>query len=198
MDLRSFRRAHGDAHGGDAHGGGHGGGGADAVNPLDFKGDLAIWTFVVFVVLLAILWKFAWGPIVQGLDRRETGIADQIGRAEEANQKARELLRQYEEKLAGSQDEVREILAQARNDAELLGRKMLDEAQAETKAEHERALREIEAATAGALKELGQMSATLAVELAGKIVRAELTPDTHARLISQAVASFSQREPGKN
>ena len=192
--AESAAPAHGDAHGG-AHGGG---GGADAVNPLDFKGDLAIWTAVVFLVLLAILWKFAWGPIIQGLDRRENGIADQISRAEEANQQARELLRQYEEKLAGSQDEVREILAQARGDAELLGRKMLDDAREETKAEHERALREIEAATAGALKELGQMSATLAVELAGKIVRAELTPDTHARLISQAVASFAQREPGSN
>jgi len=176
--------------------GGHGQGGG--VNPLDFKSDLAIWTGVVFLVLLAVLWKFAWGPIAQGLDRREQGIADQISRAEDANRQAQELLGQYQEKLAGSQDEVREILAQARRDAEQVGRKMLDDARAESQAEHKRALREIEAATAGALKELGQMSATLAVELAGKIVSAELTPDSHSRLINQAVASFAQREPGAN
>ena len=47
-----------------------------------WKSDLAIWTAVVFLVLLAILWKFAWGPIAEGLDKREQEIADQIAEAE--------------------------------------------------------------------------------------------------------------------
>ncbi len=175
-----------------------GGRGGAEVSPLDFKADLAIWTAVVFLVLLTVLWKFAWGPIAQGLDRREQGIAGQIARAEEANRQARQLLDQYQQKLAGSQDEVREILVQARRDAEKVGRDILDQAKAGAQTEHERAIEEIEAATADALKELGKMSASLAVELAGKIVRAELTPDSHARLITQAVANFDQQEPGNN
>ena len=58
--------------------GGEGGEGAAEINPLAFQQDLALWTAVVFLVLLAILWRFAWGPVAGGLDKRERQIADQI------------------------------------------------------------------------------------------------------------------------
>ena len=74
-----------------------------AANPLDLKSDLALWTAVVFVVLLAVLWKFAWKPIAEGLDKREQHIADQIAEAERNNQDARQLLADYQQKLAASQ-----------------------------------------------------------------------------------------------
>jgi len=167
-------------------------------NPLELRRDLALWTLVIFLVLLAVLWKFAWGPIAQGLQRREQGIADQIAQAEQANQEARDLLGQYEQRLAGAKEEVRQILERAHRDAEQTGRELIDKAQAEAKIEQQRALQQIDAATAAALKELADLSASLAVELAGKIVRAELKPDDHARLIQQAVASFSQRPPSTN
>jgi len=165
------------------------------INPLslqEIKGDLAIWTATVFLVLLLILWKFAWKPLAQGLDKRERGIADQITQAEQANQQAKDLLAQYEQKLAGSREQVRAILEQARRDAEQVGRDMLEKAKGEARAEHQRALRQIETATAVALQELADLSATLAVELAGKIVHAKLNPNDHAQLIEQAVANFGR------
>ena len=54
-------------------------------NPLEFRTDLAIWTGIVFLVLLLVLWKFAWGPIASGLDQREQAVADQIAAAEKSN-----------------------------------------------------------------------------------------------------------------
>ncbi len=163
----------------------------DEANPLDWKSDLAIWTAVVFVVLLAVLWKFAWKPIAEGLDKREKQMADQIAEAERNNCDARQLLADYQQKLAASQGEVRGILDQARRDAEQLGREMLEKARDEGRAEHARALQQIEAATAGALQELAQRSATLAVELAGKIVGARLSPERHSQMIEEAVAEFT-------
>lgn len=171
---------------------------AEAVNPLDFKKELAIWSAVVFVVLFLALWKFAWGPISQGLNKREQGIADQIAAAEQANQQAKDLLAEYERKLAASRDEVRGILEQGRRDAEQVGREMLDKSRADAQAEQQRALRQIDAATSSALKELADRSATLAVELAGKIMQAKINPAEHAHLIEQAVASFAAAEPSKN
>ena len=165
-------------------------------NILEFKRDPAIWTVVVFLVLLLILRKFAWGPLAQALDRREQGIADHIAEAEQSNQQAKQLLAQYEQKLADSQDEVRGILEQARRDAEQLGREMLDEAKQETQTEHQRALQEIDAATANALKELAGQSAELAVELAGRIVRVQLKAEDHAQLIERAMTNFAERGPG--
>ena len=168
--------------------GGEGGG------PLEWRSDLALWTAVVFLCLLAILWKFAWGPLADGLDKRENKIADQIAQADEANRQAKNLLAGYEKKLADAQDDVRGILEQGRCDAEQVGRQMLDKAKEEAKAEQQRALKQIEAATGAAIQELADQSAALAVELAGKIVHAKLNPADHVRLIEQAVAGFMEGE----
>ncbi len=182
----------------DAHGAAHGAAHGEVnTNPLEFKKDLALWTGVVFLLLLAILWKFAWGPIRDGLDKREQGIADQIAQAETANEQARELLAVYEKKLEGAKDEVHEILVKARQDAEQAGRALVEKAKASAEAEHQRALRDIDAATAAAIKELADRSALLAVDLAGKIVSAKLSAADHARLIEQAMTNFA-REPSSN
>jgi len=161
-----------------------------AVNPLDFVYQTGTWTFVVFLVLLAVLWKYAWRPIAEGLDKREKRIADDIAAAERANEEARQLLAKHQARLAGAEAEVREMIARARRDAEQAGRDLIAKARAETEVERERALREIDAATSGALKELADRSAALAVDLAGKIVQSRLDPAAHSRLIEQAVAQF--------
>ncbi len=170
---------------------------ADAgdMNPLApsaWKLDLTIWTAVVFLCLLAILGKFAWKPMAEGLDKRERNVADQIAQAEAANQKAKDILDDYDRKLAAAQDQVRAILDQGRRDAEQVGRELIDKAKEEAKAEYRRAVKQIETATATAIEELADQSATLAVELAGKIVRSKLNPNDHAKLIEQAVAGFVQ------
>ena len=189
------------ASGGEAHGGTGGGTGGLSPIPTTFEeiqGDLAIWTAVVFLVLLLVLRKYAWGPIAQGLQKREQGIADQVAQAEQNNQKARDLLAQYEQMLANSEEEVRKMIEQGRREAEQAGHQIVDKAKDDAKAEHQRALREIEAATAGALKELSERGATLAVQLAGRIVGAELKPADHAQLIAKAVADFPKAKAGAN
>lgn len=172
-------------------------GGEVNTSPLEFKSDLAIWTAVVFLVLLAVLWKFAWGPIAQGLEKREHQIAEQIAQAERSNQEARNILAQYEQKLEAARDEVRAIVDQGRRDAEQLGREMLEKAKTDAGAERDRALQQIETATSGALKELAERSATLAVELAGKIVGSRLNPQDHSRLVQEAVTKFAGNGKGK-
>jgi F-type H+-transporting ATPase subunit b len=167
--------------------------GSDALNPLSpqyLKADLAIWTAAVFLLLLLVLWKFAWGPLSKGLDKRQQEIVNQIAEAEEANRQAKQLLGQYEQKLADARNDVRGILDQARRDAEQLGREMLEKAKAEAEAERQQALRQIDAATSAALQELADRGAALAVELAGRILHAQLSASDHAQLIEQTVAEF--------
>ena len=178
----------------------HGGSGQAEVdiNPIDFKSDLAIWTAAVFLVLLVILWLIAWRPIVDGLHRREQRIADEIASAERSNKEARELLDEYHQKLAASGEEVQKMLEAARHDAEQVGQQIVEKAQADAQAEHQRALDQIEQAAGIALRELAEQSATLAVELAGKLVQAKLDPKAHAQLIEQAVADFSKQQSGED
>jgi len=166
------------------------------INPLDFQGDLAIWTAAVFLVLMVILWVFAWRPIANGLRKREQRIADEIASAERSNAEARGLLEEYERRLAAAGEEVHQMLDAARRDAEQVGRQIVEKAQADAKAEHGRALEDIEQAAANALKELAQESAALAVDLAGKIVNRQLDPAAHSQLIEQAVTGFSKPPSG--
>jgi len=179
-------------------GGGHGEVSLNPVAPEAIQADLAIWTAVVFLILLAILWAFAWGPIKRGLDRREEAIADEIREAAESNQQARELLAQYEQKLAESRNEVRRILEEARRNAEKAGQQIVEKARAEAQGEADRAREEIEAATSSALEDIARQSATLAVELAGKIVHSQLDARSHSKLIEQAMAKFPEGTAGEN
>lgn len=161
-----------------------------STDPLSLDPDLAIWTFVVFVVLLAVLRKFAWGPILAALEGREHHIAEHIAQAERNHEQAKQLLSQYEQKLAAATNEVREMLEEARRDAEKAKQSILAEAKSGADAERLRAVRDIETASDAALESLAKRSAELAVDLAGKILQSKLTPAEHGRLIEEAMAKF--------
>jgi F-type H+-transporting ATPase subunit b len=163
--------------------------------PFDF--GLSFWTVVVFFIALWVLSKYAWKPISDGLQKREDGIAGQIAEAQKKNDEARSLLAEYEKKLADAAAEVRSLLEQGRRDAEKMGQQIVDKARDEAGIEHQRALQQIESATSSALKELAEKSASLAVDLAGKIVGTQLKPADHSRLIDQAVTAFTQSAPAK-
>lgn len=165
------------------------------LDPAELKGDQAIFTFIVFLLLVAVLWKFAWGPISHGLEKREHHIADQIAAAERANAEAKQMLSEYERKLASAQDEVRAIIDEARRDATVTQQEILAQARADAAAEMDRAKREVQTAKDQALRELAETSANLAVELAGKIIRTQLDANQHARLVTEALSQFHAPSP---
>ena len=177
--------------------GGEGSAGPD-INPMAWNTDLAVWTAVVFLLVLSILWRFAWKPIASGLDKREQRIHDEIASAEKTNADARQLLADYQKRLAETGEEVRKMLEAARREADHQGQEIVAQARAAAEAERQRGVNEIERATAGALKELADRSATLAVELAGQIVGSRLDQASHARLIERAVADFVRTGPNGN
>jgi F-type H+-transporting ATPase subunit b len=169
-----------------------------APNPLEFKTDLALWTFVIFIVLFLVLKKFAWKPISESLDRRERHIAENIAAAQRAQDDAKKMLADYERKLAGAADEVRAMLEEARRDAEGTKQQIVAEAKSAAHAEHERAMREIRTATDAAVEELSQRSADLAVALAGKIVSSKLTGEERSRLVQESLSKFVASAPSRN
>ena len=175
----------------------HANAGKSVYAPEELKKDLAIYTFITFLLLLGILWKFAWGPISEGLHKREQAVADNIAAAEEANEEAHRLTADYEAKLQGAADEVREMIEEARRDADVTRQQIVEQAQADAAREVDRATREINVAKDAALKDLGTLSANLAVNLAGEIVRRELQSADHADLIKTAMANLPT-DPSNN
>ena len=163
------------------------------LEPLAWQTDLAIWTAVVFVILLVILWLFAFGPIVKALDLRERDEFARLAATEKSAADAKDLLRQYRQKLEDSEEEVRKILNDAKVDAKRQADELVAEARQTAAEERERALKDIQNASDVALQEIAEKSASLATILAGKIIKEELDPAKHARLVEEAVADVAKQ-----
>ncbi|MBR0238970.1 MAG: F0F1 ATP synthase subunit B [Thermoguttaceae bacterium] len=164
-----------------------------SVNPLALSKDIAFWTAVVFIITLLVLGKFAWKPIVEGLDKREQGIADQIAQAEKMNQDAQLTLAEYKSQLADAKAEVAAMIEQARQSAEKSRQLILEKAKADAEAESKRAKTEIELAKKEAMQQLADNAADLALVLAGKICQKDLDKSAHAKLINEAVENFQKQ-----
>jgi F-type H+-transporting ATPase subunit b len=140
---------------------------------------------------MLLLWKFAWGPIAAGLDRREQSIARMIADAKHASESAQRSLQEYEARLSAAQAEAGRIVGDARKQADEVGAKIKAEAEAAAARERERAVAEINQAKNVALKEIAQKSVSTAVDLAGKIIRREVREADHQQLIRESLERFS-------
>ncbi|MCS7238012.1 MAG: F0F1 ATP synthase subunit B [Thermoguttaceae bacterium] len=176
----------------DEHSSGRHGEGDVPLNPLEFRTDLALWTGVVFIVLLAILGPLAWSPIARALDRRERHLAEQFVEAERRLQKAEELLREHQARLQAAGEEAQRILQRAVDEAERRATEILTQARLEAEAEHKRRLEQLEKAADEASRQLVQYAASLAVEIAGRLMRSQLDASTHRRLLSEALGQIAQ------
>ena len=159
-------------------------------DPSAIMADAAIFTFVIFLIILLVLIKFAWKPIAHGLELREKGIEEKIEQARLAAEQATAQLKQYEGKLAVATIEAQQIIARARQDADAAGQKLIAEAQAAATKERERAVADIGVAKNQALREIAEKSVDTAIGLARNIIRREVRPGDHEQLIQEALKQF--------
>jgi F-type H+-transporting ATPase subunit b len=154
-----------------------------------FAGDFgnALWTLIIFGFVVIVLGKFAWGPILNTLQARETFIRESLETAKRDRDEAEARLREYEERLAQARAEATAIVEEGRRDAVVVKQRIEEDAQLEADKRLERAKREIQIATETATKELYLLSARLATDMAGKMIGRELTPQDHERLIAESL-----------
>jgi F-type H+-transporting ATPase subunit b len=171
--------------------GGHAEGGAN--NP--FAGDIgnALWTVIIFLGVLLVLGKYAWGPILSNLQARENFITESLEKAKRDRDEAEARLKQYEERLASARAEASAIVDEGRRDADVVKRRIEEDARLEADRIIERARREIQIATDTATKELYTLSARLATEMATRIVGKQLTVEDQERLIAESIEALNAR-----
>ncbi|MDP9122937.1 MAG: F0F1 ATP synthase subunit B [Acidobacteriota bacterium] len=162
-----------------------------------FAGDVgnALWSLVIFVLLLVVLGKFAWGPILTALKSREDFIRESLERARSERDLAGARLKEYEEKLAAARTEATAIVEQARHDAEAVRRKIEEDAKHEGDRMIERAKREIGMATEAATHELYGLAGRLATDIAARILGREVGPQDHERLIADSIKEIGSAHP---
>lgn len=149
---------------------------------------------IVFVLLAVILAKFAWGPILSGLQDRENKIKHDLDTAEANNKKAAALLKEYEAKLADARAEANRLVETARKDAEKAAFQIREETQTEIDAMKKRATAEIKYAKEQAIGEIFIQAANLGSDIAGRILRREINPADQQRLVQESLATIKKED----
>ena len=159
--------------------------------------DLGIWTVLVFLLLLFVLGKFAWKPMMQGLEHRERAIHSALQEAQQAREEAARLRAQLEEQMRHANEQSRQILDEARRAGERTTAEMIAKAHKEIQAEHERLQREMNLAYAQARRELQTQAADLATLVASKVIRRQMNHGDHRQLVEEALVELRQTGDGR-
>jgi F-type H+-transporting ATPase subunit b len=162
-----------------------------------FFSSLIFWEVVSFAVLLWVLWKFAFPPILETLEARERKIRESLEQAERHRAEAEHKLQEYEAKLAAASKDAEALLAAARERAQ----RVLEENEQRLQTEAERikgdAQREIDHERRKAIQEIRNQTTDLALLVAEKVVGRSLSDADHRRLADEALQAVAENSSYK-
>ncbi len=154
-------------------------------SPLDVNPGLILWTIVTFILLMVILKKAAWKPILNSLSERELFIKESLEKAEKARIDAEKLIQDNKSAMVKAEKEAQHIIEQTREYSEKLKSQMLDESKAQSAKMIEDAKSEIERKNQEAFVKLKNQVAEIAVDAAEKIIRSNLDKEKQVGIINK-------------
>jgi len=149
-----------------------------------------IWTVITFVILAALLGRFAWKPMLQMLEQRETSIKDSLDQAQRARAESEETLKKNQEILNSARRETTAILEQGRREGEEMRAELLAKARKEAQDLVEQGKRQILHEQKQAIQQLRDQVADLAIQGAEHLISKSLDDDAHRKLVSSYVQSL--------
>ncbi|HOO72216.1 MAG TPA: F0F1 ATP synthase subunit B [Spirochaetota bacterium] len=148
---------------------------------------LLLWTIITFAVLVLLLWKTAWRPIVDALDARAEKVRGDIENAEKAREEAEKVLNAHRQEMAKAKDDAAEIISKGREEAEKIKNEIVEKANKEASMVVERARKEVDLAKENALAEIKNEVVLLSTEIASKIISKNINPDDQKALVQEAL-----------
>lgn len=155
---------------------------------------LSAWTVIVFLVLLFVLTKFAWRPILDAVEAREEGIREALEEAARRQEEAEKLVREQREQLNDARRKAREIIAEGREAGERVRRDIEEKAREEGQRMLERARREIEREKDAALETVRTEAVELAMAAASRLLEQRLDAERDRELILDYLDDLSGEE----
>ena len=148
---------------------------------------LFVWTILTFLILVALLARFAWRPLLQALERRQATIAQSLDDAQRARQELERLHRESAQIMVQARAEAESMLARSRSDAEALREELKQKARTEAAGIVKNAERQIQLETARAVQQIRHEAVDLSVAIASKILRRQVTREDNEALIQEAL-----------
>ncbi len=155
---------------------------------------LFLWTIITFALLLFILWKTAWKPIVEALDARAEKVKSDVDRAESNRVESEKLLTQHKENIDKAKDDANKVIAESKTQAEKLKNDMLNDAKEEANNLIEKAKREIDLSKQKALGEIKEEIVNISTDIAAKIIAKNLKPEDQAGLVQEALNNLTDKK----
>lgn len=159
---------------------------------LEINPGLILWTIITFVIVLLILRATAWKPLLAVLTAREEHILSSLREAQEAQQKAQQLLEDHRKQLALAEEQSQRIIKEGRDMAERLKAEILEKAQGSARFMVTQAKDEIRREKETALMQLRSEVADLAILAAGKLLDANLDTPKQRALADAAIKDINK------
>jgi F-type H+-transporting ATPase subunit b len=165
---------------------------------LNIEPGLLIWTIITFILLLVVLHKVAWRPLLTALEQREDTIRESLEEAQRARREAEQLLAEHQRILAEANRESARIIEQGRAEAERLHTSITEQARTEARRLVDDARRELERERQLAIQELRATAADLALAAAGRLLSTTVTDEDHRRLVTEFINRFPESIEGQS
>ncbi len=162
---------------------------------VDLNGTI-IAQFLNFFILVFILAKFAYKPLLKVMGERKARIANDLNQAETARLDAEALKEEYVEQIKSARQEAQEIIEKAVKEAEVSTRAQLLEVREQIAQEKEKARKDIEHERDRAMTSLRSEVISLSVAMAGKVVAKDMDSATNTQLIEDAIAKLDGKTIG--
>ncbi len=159
-----------------------------AINP-----GLIFWTAVTFLILLLLLKRFVWGPILDAVDRREQSLKIMFDNAEQSRKEAQELLERYERKLAQARKDVNKIIEEGKSKAGESADEIIAKARTEAADLLERAKVEIGRERDTAAAEIREHVVKISLKAAERLIQKTLQERDHRQFIEQAISEIDTK-----
>ncbi len=158
-----------------------------AWSPLDFDPGTLFWTWIVFSVVVFIVGKAIWKPLLGALEKRETQVAEGLQEAARAREEAARISQEFDAKVKQAQVEAQRIAEEARANAENLGARLESEARERAEKLIERAREEVALAQRQALEEVRTQAVDLAIEAAGAVLKKNVDGEDNRKIASNVI-----------
>lgn len=157
-------------------------------NPLvQLDPGLFIWTIITFLMLLGLLAKFAWNPLLKMLTERESLIRESLENAEKARTDLEKINQESEKIISQARSEAQTILAQGKAAANKLKEETLDQARVSSKMILEDAKKDIKMERDKAIFEIKSEVTDLSISIAEKLIRKNLSAEDNQKLIAESL-----------
>jgi F-type H+-transporting ATPase subunit b len=164
------------------------GGGANLLSP---NGGLMFWTIIIFVILLVILSRFAFKPMLAAVEAREKALQDALDKARRDTEEAARVLAEHRAGLEQARGEAQKLIADGRATAEKLRNDLLEQTKAQQQEMLDRARRDIETEKVNAIAALRREAVDLAIAGAGKVIERNLDNDANRKLVEGFLGSIA-------